>query len=132
VGFGVANEVPKNDTIKSSSNSPDGLLFDVTIDSDRLRGNAMGIATSHSGTHIADIRSTISGIPTLPLYGLEFRAWQTAVLSAISAKAKTFLLPGGYVIYSQSWSSSDLGRNANGGIAAFLANWANITNPAKP
>jgi hypothetical protein len=132
VGFGVANEIPKNDTIKSNSNSPDGLLFDVTIDGERLKGSAMEIAMSHAGTHIADIRSTASGIPTLPFYGLEFRAWQTALVSAIAGRVKTFVLPGGYVIYSQSWSNPDIGRNANGGIAGFLANWANITNPARP
>jgi hypothetical protein len=73
--LGVANEIPKADTTKSNSNSPDGLLFDVTIDGDRLKGTAMEVAMSHAGTHIADIRSTASGIPNLPFYGLEFRAW---------------------------------------------------------
>ena len=62
VGFGVANEIPKDDTTKSISNSPEGLLFDVTIDGDRFKGTAMEIAMSHAGTHIADIRSTASGI----------------------------------------------------------------------
>jgi hypothetical protein len=132
VGFGVANEIPKDDTTKSNSNSPDGLLFDVTIDGDRLKGTAMEIAMSHAGTHIADIRSTASGIPSLPFYGVEFRAWQTAVVSAIAGKVKTLVLPGGYVIYSQSWSNPDIGKNVNGGISGFLANWANITNPPKP
>jgi hypothetical protein len=68
----------------------------------------------------------------LPLYGAEFRAWQTSVLNALAAKVKTLTLPGGYVVYSQSWSNSDLGKNANDAISRFLANWANITNPPKP
>jgi hypothetical protein len=132
VGFGVANEVPKDDTTKSSSNSPDGLLFDVTFDGDRLKGLSMEIAMSHAGTHIADIRSTEPGILNLPYYGTEFRAWQTAVVSAISNKMKILILPAGYVIYSQSWPNSDVGKNVNAGISGFLANWAGITNPPKP
>jgi hypothetical protein len=132
VGFGGANEVPKDDTAKSNENSPDGLLFHVTYDGERLKGPAMQVALTHVGTHIADIRSPTIGISNLFLYGAEFRACQTSVLSAIVAKVKILTLPGGYTIYSQSWSNSDLGKNANGGISGFLANWANITNPLKP
>lgn len=132
VGFGVANEVPKDDSTKSSSNSPDGIVFDVTFDGDRLKGPAMDIALSHMGTHIADIRSTASGTPNLPLYAVEFRGWQTVVLSTVANRIKTLTLPGGYVIYSQSWSNADLGKNANGGISEFLSNWACLINPPKP
>ena len=132
VGFGGANEIPEDDTAKSNANSPDGLIFHVTFDGERLKGPAMQVASSHVGTHIADIRSTAIEIQTLPLFGAEFRAWQTSVLNAVAVKAKTLTLPGGYIIYSQSWPNSDLGRNANGGIAGFLANWASITNPPKP
>lgn len=131
VGFNGGNEIPRDDSAKSNSNSPDGLLFHVTFDGDRLKGPAMEIAMSHVGTHIADIRSPSPGISNLSFYGAEFRAWQTTVLGAVSAKAKTLTAPGGYTIYSQSWSPSDLGKNANGGISGFLGNWANITNPPK-
>jgi hypothetical protein len=132
VGFSGANEIPKDDTAKSTANSPDGLLFYVTFDGGRLKGSAMEVALSHVGTHIADIRSMSIGISNLLLYGAEFRAWQTSVLNAVALKAKTLTLPGGYMIYSQSWSNSDLGKNANDAISGFLANWANITNPPKP
>jgi hypothetical protein len=132
VGFSGANEIPKDDTAKSSASSPDGLLFHVTFDGERLKGPAMDVALSHVGTHIADTRSPQIGIRNLILYGAEFRAWQTSVLSAVAAKVKTLTLPGGYMIYSQSWANSDLGKNANDGISGFLANWANLTNPPKP
>ncbi len=131
VGFGGANEIPKDDTAKSNANSPDGLLFHATFDGERLKGPALDIALSHVGTHIADIRTPSIGVSNLFLYGAEFRAWQTSVLSAVAAKIKFLTLPGGYTIYSQSWSNSDLGKNANGGISGFLANWANIANPPK-
>ena len=71
-------------------------------------------------------------ISNLILYGAEFRAWQTTILNAVAAKVKILTLPGGFAIYSQSWSNSDLGKNAYDGISGFLANWANITNPPKP
>jgi hypothetical protein len=132
VGFGGANEIPKDDTAKSNTNSPDGLLFDVTFDSDRLKGPAMAVALSHVGTHIADIRNPQVGISNVIPYGAEFRAWQTTILNVMTAKIKILTIPGGYVIYSQSWSNSDLGKNAYGGISGFLVNWANITNPPKP
>ena len=132
VGFSGTNEIPKDDTAKSNANSPDGLIFNVTFDGERLKGPAMEVALSHVGTHIADIRSTSIGIANLSLYGAEFRAWQTSVLNAIALKVKTLTLPGGYVIYRQNWSNSDLGKNANGGISGFLMNWASITNPPKP
>jgi hypothetical protein len=132
VGFGVANEILKQETTKSNSNSPDGLLFNVTFDGERLKGPAMEVAMSHMGTHIADIRSTASEVANLPLYGLEFRAWQTAAVSALADKLKTLMLPGDYLIYSQSWPNADLGKNVNSGISSFLANWANMTNPPKP
>jgi len=132
VGFGGANEIAKDDTAKSNANSPDGLLFRVTFDGERLKGPAMQVALSHIGTHIADMRSTTIEFQNLSLHAAEFRAWQTSVLNAVAVKVKTLTLPGGYMIYSQSWSNSDLGMNANGGISGFLANWASITNPPKP
>jgi hypothetical protein len=131
VGFGGANELPRDDTTKSNANSPDGLLFHATFDGERLKGTALDIAISHVGTHIADIRSPSIGVSDLFFYGAEFRAWQTSVLGSVAGKVKTLTLPGGYMIYSQSWSNTDLGKNANGGISGFLANWANITNPPK-
>jgi hypothetical protein len=132
VGFSGADEIPKDDITKSGANSPDGLLFDVRFDGDQLKGPAMTLALSHVGTHIADIRSPQLGASNSIPYGAEFRAWQTTILNAISAKVKILTLPGGYVIYSQSWSNSDLGKNAYDGMTGFLANWANITNPPKP
>jgi hypothetical protein len=108
VGFGGANEIPKDDNAKSNASSPDGLLFHVIFDMDRLKGPSMDIAMSHVGTHIADIRSPSSVISNLLPYGAEFRAWQTSVLGAVASKAKTLTLPGGYLIYDKSWSSADL------------------------
>jgi len=129
VGFGGANEVPGDDSTKSSANaSPDGLLFSVVFDGDRLKGAAMQMALSHLGTHIADLRSpSIS----LPAYGIEFRGWQTTLVAALGAKIKTVMMPGGYVLFSQGWSDAEMGKNANDGIAKFLENWVQVENLGK-
>ena len=132
VGFGGTNEIPKGDTAKSSENSPDGLVFVIAFDGDRVKGPSMQIAISHLGTHIADLRNSAVEIPSLPLYGAEFRAWQTSVLSAVNSKVKALTLPGGYAVYNQAWPGSELGKNANDGIAGYLQNWTSIANPPKP
>jgi hypothetical protein len=130
VGFSDANEIPKDDSVKSNENSPDGVLFHVSFDGDRLKGPAMELALSHVGTHIADIRSSQTGIQNVILYGAEIRGWQTTVLNAIACKGNTVTLPGGYIIYSQSWSNTEMSENAYRGISGFLANWANFALPA--
>ena len=133
VGFGIPNEIRKDDSAKSASaNSPDGVLYDVMFDGDRLQGPALEVAMSHMGSHISDLRSRAAEVQSAPVYGLEFRAWQTSAVSALGAKTKSLALPGGYVIFSQSWANPDLVKNINDGVAGFLANWAGITNPPKP
>jgi len=91
----------------------------------------MEIALAHVGTHIADLRKPPAGTANLSFYGIEFRAWQTSLVNAIAAKTKFLTLPGGYTIYSQSWSSSDLNKNAIPAFAGHLANWVGLTNPPK-
>ncbi|HLZ12738.1 MAG TPA: hypothetical protein VKP58_09140 [Candidatus Acidoferrum sp.] len=133
VGLGVPNEIRKDASAKSgSANSPDGILYDAMFDSDRLKGPGLEVAMSHMGAHIADLRNTASGIPNLQLYGLEFRAWQTAAVSALAAKTKSLILPGGYVIFNKSWPNPELVKNINGGVSSFLLNWTAIANPPKP
>ncbi len=133
LGFGSANEVTRDDVPQSTTaNSPDGLLFNVTFDGDHLKGPAMELALAHIGSHIADLRSESLPISTLPPYSAEFRAWQTSILSAVASKSKLLTLPGGYVLYSQSWAASDLGKNANTAIFGYLEHWANLTNLSIP
>jgi hypothetical protein len=91
----------------------------------------MEIALSHVGTHIADLRNPPAGIANLSFYGIEFRAWQTSLMNVVGANVKFFTLPGGYTVYSQSWPSSDLNKNAVPALSGYLANWVGLTNPPK-
>jgi hypothetical protein len=120
VGFGIPNEVPKNDGSKGDRNSPDGLLLNCMFDMDRLKGEALTHAITHIGSHIADLRDPKSPISA---YDLEYRAWQTTVLSAVAGQQKTLTLPGGYLLWNSAWASADRGKMIDEGITAFLADW---------
>lgn len=54
------------------SDSPDGILFHVLFDSNRLGKQLLALAIAHMGTHIADIRST-EGVKDID--AAESRAW---------------------------------------------------------
>jgi hypothetical protein len=73
VGFGMENEVPSDEMARGSSDSPDGILFNVKFDMNRLSKEALSAAMAHAGTHIADIRS---GAAAQGVSAFEDRAWQ--------------------------------------------------------
>jgi hypothetical protein len=127
VGFGVANEVPRGDEIKGDKNSPDGLLFNSMFDVDRLKGNALSIAISHVGAHIADIRGTQPPSGINPYEG-EYRAWQVTVLCAVGGRQNTLTLPGGFAAWSSAWPPADRNAMVDGGIRKFLTDWAALKN----
>jgi hypothetical protein len=123
VGFGTSNEVPKNDGPKGDKNSPDGLLINRTFDMDRLKGEALTRAISYVGTHIADVRDPQSTASASTAYELEYRAWQTTVLSAVAAQQKTLTLPGGYLLRNSAWPAADRNKMIDEGITSFLGDW---------
>jgi hypothetical protein len=124
VGFGVSNEVPKNDNPKGDKNSPDGLLINCTFDMDRLKGEALTRAITHVGTHVADVRDPQSTAAGATAYDLEYRAWQTTVLSAVASQQKTLTLAGGYLAWNSAWAAADRTKMVDEGITNFLKDWA--------
>ncbi len=120
VGFGTANEVPKSDGPKGDKNSPDGLLFNCTFDAERLKGEALTRAISHVGTHIADARDAQFAATEANAYELEYRAWQTTVLSALAFHQKTLTLGGGYLVWNSSWPAADRSKMVDEGITGYL------------
>ncbi|MDP9049258.1 MAG: hypothetical protein M3O31_00835 [Acidobacteriota bacterium] len=124
VGFSGGNSLRQDDGAKGSGNSPDGLLLIVTLDGDRLKGNVMGEAMSHTGTHIADLRESPMG---RNLFQLEGRAWGVTVLSAISNKEKTLTLPGGYVAWNSKWTDLEQQKQLPGSLSGYLTQWAGLS-----
>lgn len=127
VGFGPSNEVPKDDRPKGDKSSPDGLLVNCTFDMDRLKGEALTRAISHVGAHIADLRDPQSTTAGSTAYELEYRAWQTTVLSAVASQQKTLTVPGGYLLWNAAWQAADRNKLVDQGISSFLKDWAVLT-----
>jgi hypothetical protein len=126
VGFGTPNEVPRNDGPNGDKNSPDGLLINCTFDMDRLKGEALTRAITHVGTHIADVREPQSAVVESSPYEIEYRAWQTTVLSSVAAQQKTLTVPGGYLLWNSAWPAAERNKMVDEGITSFLTDWAGL------
>lgn len=121
VNFGPAGILAKDDGAKGTASSPDGLLFNVIFTPDRFEGPSMSEAMAHTGTHIADLREKPNA---RNLYQLEARAWSVTLVSAVSNKEKRLTAPGGYLLWSESWSEADRQKFIPGAISGLLSNWS--------
>jgi hypothetical protein len=119
VGFGVSNEAKARDEGKGNAESPDGLLFTCTFDTERLRGDALSKAITHVGTHIADLRE--HGVTNAGEF--EAHAWETVIFSIIATRQKTLTLPGGFIVWNSSWSPDDRNKLVNDGLGTFINSW---------
>ncbi|HYG99765.1 MAG TPA: hypothetical protein VD837_11590 [Terriglobales bacterium] len=123
IDFGTPNEALTADESKGSSDSPDGLLFRCTFNMDRLKGDALARAISHTGTHIADFRRT--GPVYMP-YESEYRAWQTTILSALATGQKSLTAPGGVVIWNTAWSAETRNNLVHQALSDVITNWTSF------
>jgi hypothetical protein len=121
VGFSSANEASAKDEAKGATDSVDGVLFNCTFDTGRLKGDALGRAIVDLGTNVADLRNPPPGFEDAGLYELDYRGLTTAVLSAIAGNQKSLTLPGGTVLWSAAWPLPDRDPNVNAAIVKFLA-----------
>jgi len=118
---GIGDTPPRDGDGKDKRNSPDGLLFFLTLDSERLKGAAMTEAAAHIGTHIADLREKPAGRSLLQL---EAHAWAASILVAIQIKETTLTLPGGYVVWSDGWTDAERDRLLPPAMSSFLTDWS--------
>jgi hypothetical protein len=122
VAFSAINEASPRMEQKSDHASPDGVLFNCTFDSNRLKGNALALAIAHMGEHVADLRETQAAPATL--YSLENRSWVTTALTAVGARVKTLTIPGGYIIWNAAWPPADINKLSSEALTEFLKNQA--------
>ena len=122
VAFSGMNEASPRFEQKGTHASPDGVLYNCTFDSSRLKGNAMAFAIAHVGEHVADIRDAQTASPTL--YNLENRAWVTTALTAIGARQKSLTIPGGYIVWNAAWPPADINKLSSDALSEFLKNEA--------
>jgi len=124
---GMQNEASPAVEAQSTKKSPDGVLFNCSFAMDRLKGDALGRAMAHVGEHVADLRTPEGGDGSALPYQLEFRAWVTTVLSAIGNGQKSLMLPGGYIAWNSSWSTSDLNDNTSHALSGYLSNFDRLS-----
>lgn len=116
VAFGDTANVPDGDGTKSAKSSPDGLLLTVRFDSEKLKGDSLSRAAAHEGTVIVALRDKqVQGAQAI-----EMKAWNTTLTVAIGARQKTLTLPGGVVLWSESWTPAEKNANAGSALSNYL------------
>ena len=126
LNYGVANEARARDEGKGTAESPDGLLFTCTFDTERLRGDSLSKAITHVGTHIADLRE--HGVTNDGEF--EFHAWENVIFSVIATpRQKALTLPGGYVVWNTSWAPDERSKMVNDSLGTFVNSWEPFGQP---
>jgi len=116
IGFGDVANVPDGEGVKGAKASPDGLLMTIKLDADKLKGEALGRAIGHEGTKVEALREN----EIQSVRRIETDAWQTVLLIAIGSRQKSLTIPGGYVIWNDSWSASDKGHKGGEVVQEYL------------
>jgi hypothetical protein len=117
----TANEVPKLEGSKGSQDSPDGVLYNCSFNSDRLLGDSMSKAIVHQGTLIASVRSPLSNTENDGLFEMEYRAWATTSFSAVATAQKTLTIYGGYIVWNNAWPVADRAKLLDEALKGALA-----------
>jgi hypothetical protein len=119
-GMGVTNEATPGGEALGSKDSPDGVLFNCSFNSDRLQGDALTRAVIHMGQHISDLRTGQDSL----LFVSEYNAWVNTAIQALFAGQKFLTLPGGYLIWDANWPAADRNDKIDSTLKDFLANEA--------
>jgi hypothetical protein len=117
----IANEVPKLEGSKGAQDSPDGVLYNCSFNSDRLQGDAMTRAIVHQGTLVASVRSPLSNTENDGLFEMEYRAWATTSFSAVATNQKTLTIYGGFIVWNIAWPVADRTKLLDEALKGALA-----------
>ncbi len=120
VNEGTANEAAAKDEALGTKDSPDGVLFNCTFNTDRLQGNALTRAVVHMGEHVSDVRTAQDSL----LFVSEYNAWINTAIQALFSGQKFLTLPGSYVVWNANWPAADRNEKIDSTLKDFLANEA--------
>jgi hypothetical protein len=124
---GPGNEASPKDEDLGMKDSPDGVLFNCTFNSDRLQGDSLTRAVLHLGEHVSELRNPAPGNEAAPPYILESDAWVVTAVSAVAGGQKFLSLPGGYVIWDINWPPADRNDKMADALKDFLLNGAMLS-----
>ena len=125
--YGSTNEASAKDEALGTKDSPDGVLFNCTFNSDRLQGDALTRAVVHIGMHVADLRKPAPGSEEVPAFILEYDAWMVTAITAVTSNQKYLTLPGAYQVWNSSWTGAERNDKMVAALKDFLANEAMLS-----
>jgi hypothetical protein len=117
--YGTVNEAAKDDAL-GLKDSPDGVLFNCTLNLDRLEGDSQVRALIHMGQHISDLRNPMTGNEIAPPFVLEYNAWSMTVATAVGNGQKFLTLHGGYLLWDSNWPAADRAGKMDEALTNFL------------
>ncbi|MGA3011300.1 MAG: hypothetical protein ABSD72_13665 [Terracidiphilus sp.] len=117
---GSGNVAAAKDEAKGAVDSPDGLLFTVTYNSNRVQGDAETRALVFAGENVANLRNPLPQGAGAGIFDLETRAWVTTVLDSFANKQKTLTLPGGHLVMNSAWPPDSINQQVDTAIEDFL------------
>lgn len=120
IKYGNTGEAEARDDAPGKNDSPDGILFNCTFNTNRLPTEVISKAIVHMGEHIADLRNPTKESAQFGPFELEFQAWEMSTLSAIATGQKTLTMPGGYIVWSTAWTATERDNMINEALMKYL------------
>ena len=120
IALGVTNEAAANEGL-GSKDSPDGVLFNCTFNSNALLGPALGLALAHIGEHVSELRNPApQNIGAAPI-ALESDGWVVVTIAAVGGRERFLTMPGGYLLWNTNWPTGSRNDQMTAAMKAFLA-----------
>lgn len=118
---GTDNEVSPTEGAAGAIDTVDGLIYNCTLNRDKLPNLAVTVALLHVGQHIADVRAPIEGNELAPLVIHENNAWAVTTTLAIFGGEKVVTAPGGYLLWNSAWPDAERVDNMQSALRDFLS-----------
>ncbi len=125
--YGTTNEAAAKDEALAAKDSPDGILYNCTMNLNRLEGDAQVRAIIHLGQHVYDLRTPVAGSDDTPLFIYEYNAWSITAAAAVASGQKYLTMPGGYLLWNFSWPQADRNTIMDDTLKKFLADEAALS-----
>lgn len=118
------NTAEEKSATASTEDSPDGILYNVVVNGDRLQGDAYARALVHIGQHVADLRQPADAAPP---FILEYNAWSMTISAAVFGGQKTLTVSGGPLLWDLSWAPAERNEKMNAALSTYLNKYASIS-----
>lgn len=118
------NTAEEKNATPGTEDAPDGVLYSVVYNSDRLQGDAYARALVHVGQHVADLRQPSDAAPP---FILEYNAWSMTISASVFGGQKTLAVSGGPLLWDLSWAPADRSEKMNAALTTYLNKYASIS-----